>query len=213
MPCQKTLALNFKEPWYQRAHYQHVFILPFFLREAYHPRGYEVLFTSVGFNHWQSSQLWEGTLENRAIALLDEIDKELVSLALSSIALNCIQRSSPNSPKDLFKTCIVYRNATASSSPNQIKALHGVVLTDRTEYIGHLTVALVYNTSKLIHIDDRQPKPRRWPPKYYHPLLQKEKELRQRHIKYCLRKLQIHSLQKAPSLHISPDFLRLTKPR
>ena len=49
---------------------------------------------------------------------------------------------------------------------------------DKTDYIRLLSAASVDNTSKFIHVDDKRPKSRGRPSKHYHPLLQKEKELR-----------------------------------
>ena len=49
---------------------------------------------------------------------------------------------------------------------------------DKADYIRLLSAASVANTSKFIHVDDKRPKSRGRPPKHYHPLLQKEKELR-----------------------------------
>ena len=49
---------------------------------------------------------------------------------------------------------------------------------DKSDYIRLLWLASSDNTSKFIHIDDKRPKSRERPPKHFHPLLQKEKELR-----------------------------------
>ena len=48
---------------------------------------------------------------------------------------------------------------------------------EQTEYMRLLSAALVDNTSRFIHVDDKGPKTRWRPPKHYHPLLQKEKKL------------------------------------
>ena len=48
---------------------------------------------------------------------------------------------------------------------------------DKLEYIRLLSAALVDNTCKFTHVDDKRPKMRGRPPKHFHPLLQKEKEL------------------------------------
>ena len=53
----------------------------------------------------------------------------------------------------------------------------GVVVMDKLEYIRLLSAASVDNTSKFTHVDDKRPKMRGRPPKHFHPLLQKEKEL------------------------------------
>ena len=50
---------------------------------------------------------------------------------------------------------------------------------DKNDYIRLLSAASVDNTSKFIHVDDKRPsKSRGRPSKHYHPLLQKDKELR-----------------------------------
>lgn len=48
---------------------------------------------------------------------------------------------------------------------------------DKLECIRLLSAASVDNTSKFTHVDDKRPKMRGRPPKHFHPLLQKEKEL------------------------------------
>ena len=48
---------------------------------------------------------------------------------------------------------------------------------DKPEHIRPLSAASVDNTSKFTHVDDKRPKMRGRPPKHFHPLLQKEKEL------------------------------------
>ena len=48
---------------------------------------------------------------------------------------------------------------------------------DKPEYTRLLSAASVDNTSKFAHVNDKRPKMRGRPPKHFHPLLQKEKEL------------------------------------
>ena len=49
---------------------------------------------------------------------------------------------------------------------------------DKTEYIRLLSAASIDNTSKFVHVDEKRPKRRGRPAQHFHPLLQKEKELR-----------------------------------
>ena len=109
--------------------------------------------------------------------LLEENDKELANSTLRSIALNYIQRSSPNPPKALVKALngLKKRDDIVITKPDKGS---GVVVMDKTDYIRLLSAASVDNTSKFIHVDDKRPKSRGRPSKHYHPLLQKEKELR-----------------------------------
>ena len=53
----------------------------------------------------------------------------------------------------------------------------GVVIMDKTEYLRLLSEASVSDTKKFSAVSKERPKTRGRPPKYYHPLLQKEKEL------------------------------------
>ena len=53
----------------------------------------------------------------------------------------------------------------------------GVVIMDKTEYLRILSEASVSDTTKFSAVSKERPKTRGRFPKYYHPLLQKEKEL------------------------------------
>ncbi|PFX13326.1 hypothetical protein AWC38_SpisGene22596 [Stylophora pistillata] len=53
----------------------------------------------------------------------------------------------------------------------------GVVVMDKTEYIRLLSDASIKDTTKFTPINTERPKTRGRPPKHYHPLLQKEKQL------------------------------------
>ena len=91
-------------------------------------------------------------------SLEDPAKKELASSTLRSIALNYIQRTSPNPPKALDKGS-------------------GVVIMDKAEYTRLLSAASIDDTSKFVHVDDKRSKSRGRPPKHFHPLLQKEKDV------------------------------------
>ena len=48
---------------------------------------------------------------------------------------------------------------------------------NRAEYISLLSAASIDDTSKFVDVDDKQPKSRGRPPKHFHLLLQKEKDV------------------------------------
>ena len=54
----------------------------------------------------------------------------------------------------------------------------GTVVMDKEEYLPLLRQASIADTSKFTLIDPNRPKTRGRPPKHFHPLLQKEKELK-----------------------------------
>ena len=53
----------------------------------------------------------------------------------------------------------------------------GVVILDKTEYVSLLKESSISDETKLIPISLERPKAKGRPPKHYHPLLKKEKEL------------------------------------
>ena len=89
--------------------------------------------------------------------------------------MNYIQRTRPNPPKALVKALSrsKKRNDIVVTKPDKGS---GVVVMDKPEYI-RLSAASADNTSKFTHVDDKRPKMGGRPPKHFHPLLQKEKEL------------------------------------
>jgi len=106
--------------------------------------------------------------------LTDTNKKELASATLRSIAMNYIDRKSPNPPKALVKALnrLKKRDDIVITKPDKGS---GVVIMDRDEYTRLLQEASVDDTSKFVPIDDKRPKQRGRPPKHFHPLLQKEK--------------------------------------
>ena len=108
--------------------------------------------------------------------LLEDPDKrELASSTLRSIALNYIQRTSPNPPKALVKALnrLKKRNDIVITKPDKGS---GVVVMDKAEYTRLLSTASIDDTSKFVHVDNKRPKSRGRPPKHFHPL-QKEKDV------------------------------------
>ncbi|KAK3748690.1 hypothetical protein QZH41_006282 [Actinostola sp. cb2023] len=90
--------------------------------------------------------------------------------------MNYIDRKSPNPPKALVKALnrLKKRDDIVITKPDKGS---GVVIMDRDEYTRLLQEASVDDTSKFVPIDDKRPKQRGRPPKHFHPLLQKEKEI------------------------------------
>ena len=108
---------------------------------------------------------------------MDDSEKELASSTLRSIALNYIHRTSPKPPKALLNALnrLKKRDDIIITKPDKGS---GVVVMDKTEYIRLLSAASIDNTSKFVHVDEKRPKRRGRPAQHFHPLLQKEKELR-----------------------------------
>ena len=69
---------------------------------------------------------------------------------------------------------------------------------DKEEYLRLLRQASIADTSKFTPIDPNRPKTRGRPSKHFHPLLQKEKELKAVHIKFFLRNWLNRYLPKVP---------------
>ena len=108
--------------------------------------------------------------------LEDPVDKELASSTLRSIALNYIQRTSPSPPKALVKAlnCLKKRDDIVVTKPDKGS---GIVVMDKCEYIRLLSAASIDDATKFSRVDDKRPNLRGRPPKQYHPLLQKEKDV------------------------------------
>ena len=93
---------------------------------------------------------------------------------LKSIALNYIQRKDSKPPKLLKKAIksLKKRNDIIITKPDKGS---GVVVMDKDEYSRLLRKASVDDKSKFREVSAERPKTKGRPPKYYHPLLQKEK--------------------------------------
>ena len=126
-------------------------------------------------------------LENTELALIsfwkleplleDPVDKELASSTLRSIALNYIKSTSPSPPKALVKALnrLKKRDDIVVTKPDKGS---GIVVMDKSEYLRLLSAASIDDTTKFSRVDDKRPNLRGRPPKHYHPLLQKEKDVR-----------------------------------
>ena len=108
--------------------------------------------------------------------LKDPARKELASSTLRSIALNYMQRTSPKPPKALGKALnrLTKRDDIVITKPDKGS---GVVIMDEAEYIRLLSAVSIDDTSKFVHVDDKRCKSRGRPPKHFHPVLQKEKDV------------------------------------
>ena len=107
---------------------------------------------------------------------LVEEKKELTAATLRSIALNYIEQKGPSPPRSLRRALgqLEKRDDIVVTKPDKGT---GVVVMDKSQYIKLLNEASVDNKEKFRSVSLERPKTRGRPPKHYHPLLQKEKEL------------------------------------
>lgn len=108
--------------------------------------------------------------------LPNENSRELAAATLRSVALEYINKSSPKPPKALLQAIedLKKRDDIVVTKPDKGS---GVVVMDKSEYLRLLSEASINDTSKFRFVDSERPRTRGRPPKYYHPLLQKEREL------------------------------------
>ena len=111
--------------------------------------------------------------------------------------MNYIQRKSPNPPKALVEalSLLKERDYIVITRPDKGSA---TVVMDKEEYLRLLRQASIADTSKFTPIDPNRPKTRGRPSKHFHPLLQKEKELKAVYIKFFLRNWLNRYLPKVP---------------
>ena len=100
--------------------------------------------------------------------------RELAAATLRSIAFNYIQRKGPKPPKLLLRAIERLKRLKNIVITKPDKG-NGVVLMDREEYINLLSEASVNNLAKFKPASPNHPKKKGRPPKYYHPLFEKEK--------------------------------------
>ena len=107
----------------------------------------------------------------------DDDKKELACATLRSIALNYIEKKGPAPPKTLLRALsnLRKRDDIVISKPDKGS---GVVVMDKEEYIRLLGEASINDATKFTHVDKHRPKTRGRPPKHYHPLLEREKQLK-----------------------------------
>ena len=108
---------------------------------------------------------------------LVEEKKELIITAatLRSIALNYIERKGPSPPRSLRRALgqLKKRDDIVVTKPDKGT---GVIVMDKSQYIKLLNETSIDNKEKFRSVSLERPKTRGRPPKYYHPLLQKELE-------------------------------------
>ena len=94
---------------------------------------------------------------------------------LRSIALNYIERKGPSPLRSLQRALdqLKERDDIVVTKPEKGT---GVVVMDKSQYIKLLNDASIDNKEKFRSVILERPKTRGRPPKFYHPLLQKEKE-------------------------------------
>ena len=100
---------------------------------------------------------------------LSEENKELAAATLRSIALNYIKRKGPTPPKSRARGQLKKRDDIVITRPDEGS---GVVILDKSEYVSLLKESSIRKTKSF-----ERPKAKGRPPKHYHPLLKKEKEL------------------------------------
>ena len=108
--------------------------------------------------------------------LSSENSKELATATLQSVALNYIQRRGPKPPKTLL-TAIEQLKRQSDIVITKPDKGSGIVVMDKAEYLRLLSDASINNTNKFCAVPLERQKLKGRPPKYYHPLLQKEKTL------------------------------------
>ena len=107
---------------------------------------------------------------------LSEENKELAAATLRSIALNYVKQKGPTPPKSMLRAIGQLKKNEDIIITRPDKG-SGVVVMDKSEYVRLLKEASINDETKFVHISLERPNTRGRPPKHYHPLLQKEKEL------------------------------------
>ena len=102
--------------------------------------------------------------------------KELTATALRSVALEYINQKGLKPPETLLKVIEELKNRGDIVITKPDKG-SGVVVMDKSEYLRLLSEASINDTSKFRPVDTERPKTRGRPAKYYHPLLQREKQI------------------------------------
>ena len=107
---------------------------------------------------------------------LSEENKELAAASLRSIALNYIERKTPAPPRAMLRAIgqLKKKDDIVITKPDKGS---GVVVMDKSDYVRLLRESSISNETKFRPVCAERPKMRGRPPKHFHPLLQKEKEL------------------------------------
>ena len=107
---------------------------------------------------------------------LSEDNRELAATTLRSTALNYIERKTPAPPRAMLRAIgqLKKRNDLIITKPDKGS---GVVIMDKSDYIRLKKESSINDETKLKLVSAERPKMRGRPPKHFHPLLEKEKEL------------------------------------
>lgn len=108
--------------------------------------------------------------------LLSDSMKDLACATLRSIALNYIASRDPKPPKAFLQAInnLKRREDIIITKPDKGS---GVVVMDKTDYLRLLCDTSIRDSTKFIEYSNERPKTCGRPPKYNHPLLQKENEV------------------------------------
>ena len=107
--------------------------------------------------------------------MLFEDKKELAAATLRSM-ITSLKRKGSKPPKPLVRSIqkLKKRDDIVITKPDKGS---GVVVMDKLEYIRLLNEASIDDLTKFRPVSQQRPTTRGRPPKYYHPLLAKEKHL------------------------------------
>lgn len=144
--------------------------------------------------------------------LLEDPDKrELASSTLRSIALNYIQRTSPNPPKALVKALnrLKKRDDIVITKPDKGS---GVVVIDKAEYTRLLSAASINDTSKFVHVMTSNQNLVADHLSTFIRFFRKRKMSTQFYVKHYQGTLLIHFAPRVPDLLTFMVFPRPTKP-
>ena len=102
--------------------------------------------------------------------------KELAAATLRSIALNYIEHKGPRPPKTLVRSInqLKKRDDIVIRKPDKGS---GIVIMNKSDYVRLLSEASINDETKFKSVSLERPRTKGRPPKYYHPLLEREKHL------------------------------------
>jgi len=102
--------------------------------------------------------------------------KKTTAASLRLIALNYIERKTPALPRAMLRAIgqLKKKNDIVITKPDKGS---GVVVMDKSDYVRLLRKSSINNEIKFRPACAERPKMRGRPPKHFHPLFQKEKEL------------------------------------
>ena len=142
--------------------------------------------------------------------ILSENRKELAEATLRSIALNYTKSKGPKPPKPLVRSIqkLKKRDDIVITKPDKGS---GVVVMDKLENIRLLNEASIDDLTKFRPVSQQKPTTRGRPPKYYHPLLAKEKHLESVVRKILPKEMADSVCKKGSRLSTYMAFLKRTK--